>query len=116
MNINVQNDAESGRLGNPHTMTLIRELKPRYWFSAHLHCKFPAIVEHGDNLQTHFLALDKPLPHRNYLQILDIDVESEESVADEALYFDPEWLAILKFTDHLVNTKKTVNNFINNLV
>ena len=38
--------------------------------------KFGALVQHEDDSITKFLALDKCLPHRDYLQILDIDVDS----------------------------------------
>jgi lariat debranching enzyme len=38
--------AERDELGSPPNQELLDTLKPRYWFSAHLHCKFPAIVPH----------------------------------------------------------------------
>ena len=57
-------------------MNALYHLKPRYWFAAHLHVKFGALVQHEDDSITKFLALDKCLPHRDYLQILDIDVDS----------------------------------------
>uniref|UniRef100_A0A1D1ZEP1 Lariat debranching enzyme n=1 Tax=Anthurium amnicola TaxID=1678845 RepID=A0A1D1ZEP1_9ARAE len=49
---------------------LIGKLKPLYWFSAHLHCKFPAIVQHGVNGPVaKFLSLDKCLPNRQCLYV-----------------------------------------------
>lgn len=39
-------DIQSGRLGSPPAMNLLKELKPRQWLSAHLHCKFVANVVH----------------------------------------------------------------------
>lgn len=38
---------QKNELGCPHLMQLMRYLKPRFWFSAHHHVKFPAVVVHG---------------------------------------------------------------------
>ena len=40
-------DSENGRLGNPGARYVMDRLRPPYWFSAHLHTKFPAIVRYG---------------------------------------------------------------------
>ncbi|KAF8599429.1 DBR1-domain-containing protein [Ceratobasidium sp. AG-I] len=37
---------EKGELGSPPMMDLLWSLRPAYWFSAHMHCKFEAIVYH----------------------------------------------------------------------
>lgn len=60
-----------GTLGNRAATDLMAKLRPSYWFSAHLHCKFSALVQHGDGGPlTKFLALDKCLPGRNFLQVV----------------------------------------------
>ncbi len=39
-------DARAGTLGSSAARYVLDRLRPPYWFSAHLHCKFAAIVEH----------------------------------------------------------------------
>ena len=41
-----KNDISKGQLGNPHMMTLLKHLRPAWWFSAHLHVRFQAEVDH----------------------------------------------------------------------
>ncbi|XP_062572881.1 lariat debranching enzyme A-like [Saccostrea cucullata] len=102
-------EVEQDRLGSPASKDLLYHLKPEYWFAAHLHVKFPAIVQHqevdGNQKQTKFLSLDKCLPRRKFLQILDIPHDVEKPMKIE---LDPEWLAILKSTNHLLNLTKMV--------
>jgi lariat debranching enzyme len=158
-----QQEIESDQFGNPPARQLMETLKPVYWFAAHHHIKFAAVVPHtalhgagpvpadlgpgnrsanrfwtpaslppagsplpptpepatetGDAAQdssvppesglsficpashdpdsslrsTRFLALDKCLPSRHYLQVLHIDDDSPPD-----LCYDPEWLTILK--------------------
>ena len=87
-----RDDMDSLKLGSPPLMQLLRELKPAFWFAAHLHVKFAALVPHtsltpatskketnanSDHCapcsvheasfavaSTRFLALDKVLPGR----------------------------------------------------
>ncbi|CAG8742679.1 16300_t:CDS:2, partial [Acaulospora morrowiae] len=39
-------DLETNRLGCPPGKILLSKLKPRYWFSSHMHVKFAAVVYH----------------------------------------------------------------------
>uniref|UniRef100_A0A914V4A2 Ig-like domain-containing protein n=1 Tax=Plectus sambesii TaxID=2011161 RepID=A0A914V4A2_9BILA len=91
-------EIDKGQLGNPSTMSLLQELRPRYWFAAHMHVKFPAIVPHAGGLETRYLALDKPIPRRQFLQIIEVEVDAD---ADRKLSYDSQWLAILRSTDSL---------------
>ncbi|THU88901.1 DBR1-domain-containing protein [Dendrothele bispora CBS 962.96] len=175
-------EINSGTLGSPPLMGLLRTLKPEWWFSAHLHVRFEATVVHGDpegNADTQptsaappkvanpdeiaidddefdgdtasaptvtssdaqtassstkaadnpdeiklddeeedvapqpeaqpppsitrFLALDKCLPRRKFLEVIDISPDSptlsSPPNAPPTLSFDPEWLAILRAFD-----------------
>ena len=68
-------EIENNTLGSPPAGELLTLLKPKYWFAAHLHAKFPALVPHEcqDGVKfTKFLALDKCLPRREFLQVIDI--------------------------------------------
>lgn len=103
------------RLGSPPAEELLHRLRPIHWFSGHLHCKFAAIVPHrGAATSTKFLALDKCLPRRRFLQLLDI-ATTTKSEADDAekqnvvLEYDLEWLTILHCTNHLLSVKPTTH-------
>jgi len=88
-------DVQNECLGSPPLMELLEILKPTYWYAAHLHVKFPAVFDHPDGKCTRFLALDKCLPNRGFLQLFQIDAPNEE---DKILKYDPVWLTILRKT------------------
>jgi lariat debranching enzyme len=128
-------EVQAGELGNPETSKLLPVLKPKFWFSAHLHVKFTAIVQHNatpsgassssssssssaapsavasasasDKAEsTYFLALDKCVPGRSFLQVLDLQPSVEDGGASGdsellQLEYDPQWLAILRKTHSL---------------
>lgn len=133
-----QREVQSNSLGSPAGEFLLYQLKPEYWFAAHLHVKFAAIVRHGDAAEqaqasvdgdqlaqgsegvaaetgkpkaTKFLALDKCLPRREFLQVLDIattagDSQEKATKSPPKIMFDAEWLAILRATHHLASINK----------
>lgn len=101
-------EIESNSLGSRANEELLNYLKPSYWFSAHLHCKFAAVVEHKGGQTTKFLALDKCLPKRKFLHIVDV---GEKLAEDEkpTLHHDLEWLTVLHLTNHLISVKASAN-------
>jgi lariat debranching enzyme len=107
---------------------LVHTLQPKFWFAAHLHVKFPAIVLHDvppdflvdsvaptagvkapaagaatetaakvEPRTTKFLALDKCLPGRDFLQMIEIPLP-EDNCGDACLRYDPDWLAVVRAT------------------
>ncbi|CAG8616447.1 2783_t:CDS:10 [Paraglomus brasilianum] len=116
---------ENNTLGTPACEELLWKLKPKYWFAAHLHVKFAAVVPHStaaandqqdkkilfmntgsalemqnpvnadeneSNAATRFLSLDKCLPKRDFLQVIEIP----DAQGPMDFMYDEEWLAITK--------------------
>lgn len=100
-------DMDSGKLGNPPCWELLTKLKPKYWYSAHMHCRFEAKVFHEEkDVATEFVALDKCILGRHFLEFVDIGdtVErNEDGTAKLTMEYDPEWLTILSLTNKFLN-------------
>lgn len=45
-------DARAGTLGSAGAKYVMDRLRPRHWFSAHLHCKFAAVVNYDKNSES----------------------------------------------------------------
>lgn len=139
-------------LGSAPAEQVLNHLRPKHWFSGHMHIKYDAVVEHKGNMNgdifknlavsdelraqlpksmfktasrngkaalqtspshitnkvTHFLALDKPGPDSEFLELLEVNLSS--SVDDMStspymqrtpegkfmLHYDEEWLSIVR--------------------
>ncbi|XP_043683477.1 lariat debranching enzyme [Vespula pensylvanica] len=100
-------DIKNNTLGSPANMELLRYHYPSYWFSAHLHCKFAALIPEKDGTRvTKFLALDKCLPKRKFLQVVEINHNPNLPLT---LSYDLEWLTILYLTNHLLSVKNGIH-------
>ncbi len=98
-------DIERDVLGSRPAMEVLMAVKPKYWFSGHMHVKFPAVIEHEGGSTTKFLALDKCLPRKRFLQVVDIG-EPLPKDSTPRIQYDPYWLAVLRSTDHLLSVER----------
>jgi len=73
------------------------KLQPKWWLSGHMHVRFEATCPNKDKkgndigTLTKFLALDKAMNDRPFLEILTFDPPNPNQ---KVLSYDPEWLAI----------------------
>lgn len=82
-------------LGSPPLQTLLYELRPRFWFSAHLHVRFAARVMHG---QISSAPGQVHAPNPEALDLDDLDDESETEAANKIPPSTTEFLALSKCT------------------
>ncbi|KAK0202836.1 hypothetical protein DFS33DRAFT_935313 [Desarmillaria ectypa] len=79
------------KIFGPPLMDPLKMLQPKWWFAAHMHTYFKTTVKHDDSV-TNFTALNKCLPRRKCIEVIDVPATSGTT----KLTFDPEWLAITR--------------------
>ncbi|KAJ7151409.1 lariat debranching enzyme, C-terminal domain-containing protein [Mycena crocata] len=101
------NSIRSNTLGSPPLEVLLKTLKPARWCAGHMHVRFTAEFPHGKRKSpqfqsTKFLALSKPGPGREFLEVIEVPTPEEHKPPKDArqhtpeLFFDPHWLAIVR--------------------
>ena len=76
----LEEDARSGRLGNVAAKDVLLRLRPRYWFSAHLHTKFTALVKHDDvYLNEAPIQWDEVLQQEPNTEEIEIDLDNMDT-------------------------------------
>ena len=85
-----EKDAKNSQLGSVAGQQVMDWLRPRWWFSAHLHCKYAAIVGYGekDPSQQSLPSTDATaVPLKNEDEIdLDGDNDAEDDLATAAAW------------------------------
>ena len=84
-----ETDARAGTLGSRAARYVLDRLCPPYWFSAHLHCKYSAIIQHSQSTESNSMprpnAATGPVDHQ---------VDLAQSHNNEEIDLDPEVLGI----------------------
>jgi lariat debranching enzyme len=74
-----RSDIQTGKLGSPPLMGLLRTLRPNWWFSAHLHVRFQATVVHDGRPPGSSHQIATPVPNPDEIMIDDDDIENGDS-------------------------------------
>lgn len=72
-------EIETKTLGSPPLLELLKVLRPKYWFSAHLHVKFAALYPHHTEQAA---RKQKPLSANPESIEIDLDSDQEEEVSN----------------------------------
>jgi lariat debranching enzyme len=105
-----RNDIKGRGIGAPPLAELLSKVRPEKWFAAHMHVEFSATVEHGNEQRTEFLALDKCLPGRKHMQVIEMPTNGPLH-----LEYDEEWLSIVKAMDPYLSLSQNAPKIPNDI-
>ena len=74
-------DARTGKLGSAAAKYVLDRLRPPFWFSAHLHCKFSALVRHSGEQDQHGSSQDQSRHETSIArssQAIEVDSRAEQ--------------------------------------
>ncbi|CAI5760619.1 unnamed protein product [Candida verbasci] len=92
-------DIELGRLGSPLNKFLIHYLKPKFWFSGHLHVKFEATIKNQNNNN-----------NNNKEEIsLDMDSDDDQEIEFESINYENGNKRV-KLSEELIMKRKKPNS------
>ncbi|KAG9569138.1 DBR1-domain-containing protein, partial [Aureobasidium melanogenum] len=83
----LEEDARNGQLGSVAATYVMDRLRPPYWFSAHLHCKYAAVIDHENPGQasgptasaSNEVAVEEATKKNS--DEIDLDMDDEETPA-----------------------------------
>ncbi|KAF2461216.1 lariat debranching enzyme, C-terminal domain-containing protein [Lineolata rhizophorae] len=71
-------DARSGSLGSIAAKYVLDRLRPAYWFSAHLHVKYAAVIQHDAQTEKSVVEMaDAPNPQKNADEV-DLKLDDDD--------------------------------------
>ncbi|CAF9903624.1 MAG: hypothetical protein GOMPHAMPRED_000442 [Gomphillus americanus] len=76
-------DARNGTLGSIAAKEVLERLRPRYWFSAHMHVRFTALVKHNVDHLNPSSSPNQQYPQVVNLHAIDLDIGEDEAVVQQ---------------------------------
>lgn len=111
-------DARAGKLGSSAAKYVMDLLRPLHWFSAHLHCKFAAVIKYGEETQSAYCngneslgqaVNNEPSDVKNNDEI-EIDLDDTEDLENSAPAHNKDGIDINMNRDKLAKTPSTESN------
>ncbi|KAI2463344.1 lariat debranching enzyme, C-terminal domain-containing protein [Annulohypoxylon bovei var. microspora] len=82
-----------GSLGNPAAEYVMDRLRPKYWFSAHMHCKYPAVKIYKNQTKAELAKIEKAQQKNEAAEAIskevvanpdEIDLDMDDDEADHS--------------------------------